>query len=216
MGILKVNSLKTLESFIHKPEQLAIYSRQKPAQADAFFEKLMQSPFGIAGEVSAATARDDICYILEDEIPKDLQNDPFYDDWIDDMARLSQVFCVMEKSDAISFWIGSQRGCRRYHIDNVPKRLLVTYAGQGTEWLPDEAADRIAYANGEPNEKIVKDPTSKQFISSWDVAIFRGGPLGLLHRTPDEALNGPSILMRLDHQKFWRRVQQTETVVMSE
>ena len=38
MGILKVNTLKTLECFIDKPEQLAIYSRQKPAQADAFLK----------------------------------------------------------------------------------------------------------------------------------------------------------------------------------
>jgi len=35
---------------------------------------------------------------------------------------------------------------------------------------------------------------------------FRGGPKGILHRTPDDALNGASILMRLDREDFWENV----------
>ena len=86
----------------------------------------------------------------------------------------------------------------RYHVDNVPYRLLVTYAGKGTKWLPEDASDRGAYARGEPNENIVKDHSAKQFIEQWGVAIFRGGASGLLHRTPDPALQANSILVRLD------------------
>lgn len=37
----------------------------------------------------------------------------------------------------------------------------------------------------------------------WDIAVFRGGPKGLLHRTPNAAKNGPSIMMRLDYVSFW-------------
>ena len=92
--------------------------------------------------------------------------------------------------------------------DKVPIRMLVTYAGQGTEWLPDNFADKIAYKNGEPNEKIIKDISAKQFIGEWDIAVFKGGPEGLLHRTPDSALNKNSILMRLDHPEFWKNIQR--------
>ena len=35
--------------------------------------------------------------------------------------------------------------------------------------------------------------------------MFRGGAGGLLHRTPDEALNGASILMRLDNETFGKQ-----------
>ena len=84
--------------------------------------------------------------------------------------------------------------------------MLVTYAGKGTEWLPDEAADREAFLSGEPNEKIIKDPSALQFINQWDVAVFRGGPEGVLHRTPDAALNGSSILMKLDHPSFLENI----------
>ena len=68
------------------------------------------------------------------------------------MALISSVFCDLQKRKTINIWIGTKSGCRRYHIDNVPQRLLVTYAGQGTEWLPNEAAYIIAYQNGEPNK----------------------------------------------------------------
>ena len=43
-------------------------------------------------------------------------------------------------------------------------------------------------------------------MNAWDVAIFRGGKNGLLHRTPDIALDSPSILLRLDHETFWNNV----------
>ena len=103
-------------------------------------------------------------------------------------------------------WLGSKRGCKRYHIDNVPQRLLVTYSGEGTEWLPDDAADKIAYLNGQSNEKILKNSKKKQFVNEWDIAIFKGGSEGLLHRTPDSALNKNSILLRLDHAYYWKNV----------
>ena len=95
---------------------------------------------------------------------------------------------------------------KRYHVDNVPQRLLVTYFGEGTEWLPDDAGDKIAYLNGEPNEKILKDPKKKQFVNEWDIAIFKGGLKGLLHRTPDSALHKHSILLRLDHANYWKNI----------
>ena len=74
--------------------------------------------------------------------------------------------------------------------------------------MPDEAVDRDAYTNGEPNKNILKDISAKQFINKWDVAIFKGYPKGLLHRTPDTALSDSSVLMRLDHSGFWKKIQK--------
>ncbi len=203
MSIFRANSLEALKIFPQRSDQLGIVERAVPSGSFAFFEKLMSTQFGIIGKVNKESALNDIRGILSKEIFDEIQADPFYEHWLDDMAQVCKVFCELEDSDAIGFWLGSQRGCRRYHIDFVPQRLLVTYAGKGTEWLPDEAADRNAFANGEPNEKIVRDWSALQFMNQWDVAVFRGGKKGLLHRTPDDALNGPSILMRLDHFSFW-------------
>ena len=177
-----------------------------PVGVDAFFQKLMRSHFKFSGEVSKNAAFLDIRNILNKEFSQEIKAELLYDEWLEDMAEVCKTFCVLEKIEAVSFHLGTQRACRRYHIDNVPKRMLVTYAGKGTEWLPDEAADREAFLSGEPNEKIIKDPSALQFINQWDVAVFRGGPEGILHRTPDAALNGPSILMKLDHPEFLKNI----------
>ena len=202
MSVFFAGDLESLESFAYQTKQLAIFERKKPDDADAFFRKFRSHSFAITGEVSEAGALEDIRFILENDLPTDIREDPFYNIWLNDMAQVCSLFCKVEQSATIQMWIGSKRGCRRYHVDNVPRRLLVTYDGKGTEWLPDNAGDRNAFAEGEPNEKIVKDHAARQFMTEWDISIFRGGAAGLLHRTPDDALNGHSILMRLDRRAF--------------
>lgn len=73
---------------------------------------------------------------------------------------------------------------------------------EGTEWLPDQTAYRDALARGEPNEVIVKDHSAVLFTGEWGIPIFRGGATGFLHRTPDDALDGQSVPMRLDNKAF--------------
>ena len=122
------------------------------------------------------------------------------------MAKICEIFCDVQNSIAIGFCLTSKRECSRYHVDNVSQRLLVTYAGKGTEWISEDCADRDAYFSGSPNEKIIKEKCKVQFVDQWNVALFRGAPHGLLHRSPDDALYKSSILMRLDHESYWDSV----------
>ena len=208
MGYLRIDKMDAIKDFPNKSDQLAIMNRSMPENASLLFTQLLKISFNITGEIYKETATVNINDLLSYKLPKKIKNNVFYQPWIEDMANLCEMFCITEKSSYISFSISSHRGCRRYHIDNVPLRLLVTYAGQGTEWLPDEFANKRAYANGEPNERIIKDISKKQFVGEWDIALFKGGPEGLLHRTPDSALNKNSILMRLDHARFWKDIQR--------
>lgn len=206
MTIFRPNNIDELKNFSGRKDKLAILERKKPVKASLFFNELIENSFSVFGEVHRETTLVDIRKILKDGIPKPIQNYPFYNDWINDMSSVCRAFCALENSNTISYSISSDRGCKRYHIDNVPQRLLVTYMGKGTEWVPDEAVDRAAHANGEPNENIVRDISAKKFINEWDIAVFKGGSNGLLHRTPDSELNVPSILMRLDHKNFWDEI----------
>ena len=206
MNIYQSNKLQDLTNFEKYSAQLGIIERSMPDGADEFFKQLMKSHFRFMSEINKDSAFFDIKNILDKDISEDIKNETLYTEWLNDMAEVCRIFCILEKIDTVSFHLGTQRSCRRYHIDNVPRRMLVTYAGKGTEWIPDEAADRKAFKSGEPNEKIIKDKSALQFINPWDVAVFRGGPNGVLHRTPDAALNGPSILMKLDHPSFLRNI----------
>ena len=206
MTVFEANDLRDLAAFKHQEGQLAILERQPLGGGDEFFKKVSERPLNVIGIVSKKTSVEEILALLEDEISEDLKSSDFYMQWVIDMAGVCNIFCETLATSTVGFCLATQRACQRYHIDNVPLRLLVTYYGRGTEWVPDSAVDRFAYDSGMPNNKILKNNNARKFLNAWDIAIFRGGPDGLLHRTPDAALNTPSILLRLDHESFWDTV----------
>jgi hypothetical protein len=206
MTDFEAKDLSDLATFKHQEAQLAILERQPLGGGDEFFKKLSERPLNVIGIVGKKTCVEEILALLEDEISEDLKSSDFYMQWVIDMAGVCNIFCETLATSTVGFCLATQRACQRYHIDNVPLRLLVTYYGRGTEWVPDTAVDRLAYDSGMPNDKILTNNNARKFLNAWDIAIFRGGPDGLLHRTPDAALNTPSILLRLDHESFWDTV----------
>ena len=196
----KIDNLNDLKS---RKYQVAIFNRKSPKGFNMFFENLCVSPFSVSGIIEKNNAEKDIKKLLSPNISERLKKSEFYKNWLLDMSNICKLFCNFKDEKSISFWLGTQRGCTRYHVDMVPFRLLVTYAGQGTELLPNHAANRKAFLEGKPNEEIVEKKSALKYLNSWDIAIFRGGKYGMLHRSPDSALNGnSSILMRLDESSF--------------
>ena len=191
---------------------LTISERNSPIGFNDFFKKIIYKPFNINGNVFKKSSVNDIKDILEEKISVSAKNSIHYNYWINDMAKMSSIFCDIMGSIDISFSLGTSRGCSRYHIDNVPMRLLVTYYGQGTEWLPIDNADYGAYSKGKDNENILKDPKKRMYLKPWHISIFKGGSDGILHRTPDSALKSPSLLMRLDHSTFLKDIEKYNTL----
>ncbi len=206
MSLIIAKNISEFKNFSHIDSKLIIYERRAPKGSANFFKNLIDIDFSVNAEISKFEAKKNIKSVLLDVFPFEIKDSIFYETWINDIAHLCKIFSDIQNTNSISMWLGSKRGCKRYHIDNVPQRLLVTYSGEGTEWLPDDAGDKIAYLNGEPNEKILKNSKKKQFVNEWDIAIFKGGSEGLLHRTPESALNKHSILLRLDHAYYWKNV----------
>ena len=206
MTIKKIN-LNNLVSFKEDDSYLSIVERPTPKGANVFFKELLDHSLNINITVSKKLAFTDIRNSLDHVLSSNIQENLFYNFWIKDMSCVTKIFANIIKETKVCFSLETLRGCRRYHIDNVPMRLLVTYYGKGTEWLPPSACNYLAYYNGEKNEKIIKDKSKKKFLNSWDIAIFKGkkfidGDRGILHRTPDAALGKQSLLMRIDHHKF--------------
>ena len=206
MSLTLAKNISEFKHFSYIDSKLIIYERNAPKGSANFFKKLTKIDFSVSAEISKFQARKNIMSLLLKIFPFEIKASIFYETWINDIAQLCKMFSEIQNTNSISMWLGSKRGCKRYHVDNVPQRLLVTYFGEGTEWLPDDAGDKIAYLNGEPNEKILKNSKRKQFVNEWDIAIFKGGSEGLLHRTPDSALNKRSILLRLDYAHYWKNI----------
>ena len=207
------NIKQNLLDFKNDNKQLKIINRQIPRNSNFFFNKVFKCLNSVTGFVKYNSSKQDLGELLNRIITKDIKCDPFYSVWIDDMSDLCKLFCKFIGDNKISFWVGTERGCKRYHVDMVPFRLLVTYAGQGTEVLPDYAANRNAFREGKSNKEILKSKSAVEYINKWDIAIFRGGKDGILHRTPDSALaSKSSILMRLDNSSFLDEIENINQV----
>jgi len=94
----------------------------------------------------------------------------------------------------------------RFHVDGGSVRLLCTYHGPGTEWLPEHAANRVELARQRDhphrNRPIARNPRALQRTRPGWVAIIRGADnaktpkRGLVHRSPPS--REPRLLLRID------------------
>jgi hypothetical protein len=85
--------------------------------------------------------------------------------------------------------------CRAFHVDHVGLRLITTYAGPGTELLPDDAVDRAWLGRPQGgvaamNRRIVTDAARIHRMDVGHVAILKGEAFhgnrgrGAVHRSP--------------------------------
>jgi len=204
-------SLQALAKFGTQDAPLGICERTPTAGSDQLFKALLASDVSVGAKITHDNADADAAAALAvlrpvaADGPDSADMHRLFDHWVKDIADICRMFCTVTNSDFVGMRLTSARGCERYHMDYVPARLLVTYAGPGTQWIPPHAASLTAYENGGDNSAIAPDPGAVQTITPWDVAIFRGAPDGILHRTPPEALTQRSLLLRLDGSDFWRR-----------
>jgi hypothetical protein len=75
---------------------------------------------------------------------------------IDDVASLVTMFCDLLGVRRAGLRLATLRQamCPRFHVDRVPARLITTYRGIGTEWLPQHSVDRSKLGtgnNGQPD-----------------------------------------------------------------
>ena len=204
---MQANKKYSFDNFYKDDLYLNILDREKPYKSNEFFKTLVSEPFELNISIKKENTFEDIKYHLGKQLLERVKDHVFYYKWIKDMSEICILYFNIIKKNRLHFSLKTSRGCKRYHIDNVSMRLLVTHYGKGTEWLPRDACSYSAYYNGESNEKIIKIKNESNFIKPWSIAVFKGqkfkgGTKAILHRTPEEALNKKSLLMCLDSESF--------------
>lgn len=130
---------------------------------------------------------------------------PEHVDLMEDILHLLRLFKQITRvaSFRISLAKVSTNMCPRFHADNNQLRMLCTYYGPGTLWLPDYAGNRKAYRTGQGNQKILADESLARQVDTGDVIILKGalypGAVPVLHRSPNiEEHGGERILLSID------------------
>jgi hypothetical protein len=84
--------------------------------------------------------------------------------------------------------------CAKFHVDYLRARLITTYVGPGTEWLPEPSVNREVLHHPpdcpcDANKQISRPGTHPRQAAAGDVLLMNGqrnddGLPGLVHRSP--------------------------------
>lgn len=112
-----------------------------------------------------------------------------------DIAILIARFAHLADARRLRVSFGAVRTdqCRKFHVDYVRYRLITTYVGPGTEWVPDEAVRREAFDHPpdcpcDANKEIVPDSSAIRHAVPGEVIVMKGAMhpdhRGAVHRSP--------------------------------
>jgi hypothetical protein len=110
---------------------------------------------------------------------------------LSDVGRLASTYAGLAARTALHLKLErvSRDKCPLFHTDFVTLRLLTSYSGPGTEWLPEHAVDRRALGSGS-NDQIITDRRKIRHLNPFWVGFLKGeafGPAeghGCVHRSP--------------------------------
>jgi hypothetical protein len=138
-----------------------------------------------------------------DSVKKLLGGSPEAELLAEDIANLVDMFCCLFdlKRGALRMTVLDRAMCPRFHVDRVPCRLVTTYQGIATEWLPHNVADR-----SKPDELsgLFDNISDIQQLQSGDVGLMKGElwhnneGAGLIHRSPQVPNNTRRLVLTLD------------------
>lgn len=128
-----------------------------------------------------------------------------------DLGLLCDMYACLFDVDQIGLRLSvlNKAMCPRFHVDHVVCRMICTYWGPGTEWLPDNSVNRKAVGRPVSNSEMVsvENPHNEADIKQLGegcVALLKGEKWpgnegrGLVHRSPAASANQPRLVVTLD------------------
>ncbi len=181
---------EVLAEALREETNLAVWRRQLPGAVQAFVAQLAAQPGPLAESIAlhcgAEDAAPDLSHLLAGHTARE-----GYAEFIADVAWLvSACGCLLgARRIGLRLRLLECAMCPRFHVDQVPLRLVTTYFGPGSQWC-----DGRPEATG----------TSVHALSCGDVALLKGERWagnegrGLLHRSPPVAAGERRLLLTLD------------------
>lgn len=181
---------------------VAVWERSAVKDVKTYFEYAFDAlKIGVNGVYSMPSLRESLQASLPDFSHKDAV--------IEDMYLLADMLTCLFNCEQVGLRLTALTSamCPSFHIDNIPVRLVCTYLGPGTEWLPKEVLKPIApiAENYEQtNFGLYYLPKHVQQMKESEVGLLKGKAweghehLGAVHRSCNLAPNKKRVLLTLD------------------
>lgn len=127
------------------------------------------------------------------------------------IAELVEMFCCLFELKRVGLRLAilDSAMCPRFHVDRVPCRLVTTYKGVATQWLPHHLINRSALGvravkNAQDQAGLYQSQDDIQQLTEGDVALLKGElwpgneNAGLVHRSPAVGVDEKRLLLTLD------------------
>ncbi len=197
-------SSDVLTDIYDKDINIAIYQRSVSDNISSYANEVAKlgDSFGIIEIVELEQ--------LQQLLNRKLPDSAYRDEFIDDLCMVCDMYAVLFDLDRIGFRLTvlEHAMCPRFHVDNIPCRLLTTYGDTGTEWLSEDNVDRNKLGRG--NQGLPDDKSGIYFkkehinrIDPFNIALLKGEAWpenvgrGLVHRSPAVPESG-RLLLSLD------------------
>jgi hypothetical protein len=195
-------------STIHEESvNCAVWVRELPEGVEEVLEPWARAAGTTAAGTTAAGTATRFDRVVQDPAEFDPAvlagiSDPEVRDWLArDIAALAREFVRITSSARFRLAFGPLTGdqCRKFHCDFIRLRLITTYLGPGTEWLPDEAVCREELeapreCPAEANGRIVRDGALVRHAGAGDVLLLKGERYPtrrpVVHRSPPIEASG--------------------------
>ena len=146
---------------------------------------------------------------------------------IEDISKLVKLFCNLFNINQIWLRLDAINSpmCPRFHTDNLKCRLVTTYKGPATQWLPNDLVNRDMLGHGnnrKPNEEsglFLKNTDIKE-LDVGHVALLKGETWignegkGLVHRSPHKKNNYKRLYLTIDFIELYLKIFQNRLNVL--
>ncbi|MEM7465590.1 MAG: DUF1826 domain-containing protein [Pseudomonadota bacterium] len=134
-----------------------------------------------------------------------------YEPLCEDIAEIVDMFCCLFDIERTGLRLRNLNAamCPRFHTDKVPCRLVSTYSGVATDWLPHSLVDRSqlgprSFDGTDLEAGLYRSEGDVQRLECGDVALLKGelwqgnAGAGLVHRSPSVTPGENRLLLTLD------------------
>lgn len=131
--------------------------------------------------------------------------------FVQDLALLLDMYsCLFDLEEVgLRLQVLDRAMCPRFHTDKLGCRLVTTYKGPGSEWLPNDVLDRTKLGAGNQGlsddvSGLYTDDESIQQVNEGDVLLLKGDGwygnegAGAVHRSPAVSASEKRVVVTMD------------------